>query len=67
LAKITNRWLKTVNNRLAIDCAMTNTKKYGRKALKSSLVKKTWKRTLRNERVLAKDWLSTVGVLVGVR
>jgi ribonuclease HI len=66
LTKITNRWLKTVNNRLAIDCAMTNTKKYGRKALKSSLVKKTWKKTLRNERTLAKDWPSTVGVLVGV-
>jgi ribonuclease HI len=66
LAKIMNGWLKTVNNRLAIDCAMTNTKKYGRKALKSSLVKKTWKKTLRNERALAKDWPSTVGVLVGV-
>jgi ribonuclease HI len=66
LAKIVNRWLKTVNNRLAIDCAMTNTKKYGKKSLKSSLVKKTWKKTLRNERTLAKDWPSTVGVLVGV-
>jgi ribonuclease HI len=66
LAKIVNRWLKTINNRLAIDCAMTNTKKYGRKALKSSLVKKTWKKTLRNERTLVKDWPSTVGVLVGV-
>jgi hypothetical protein len=45
---------------------MTNTKKYSRKALKSSLVKKTWKKTLWNERTLAKDWPSTVGVLVGV-
>jgi ribonuclease HI len=66
LAKITNRWLKMVNNRLAIDCAMTNTKKYGRKALISLLVRKTWKKTLQNERALAKDWPSTVGVLVGV-
>lgn len=31
--------------------------------MKASLVKD---KTLQNERTLAKDWLSTVGVLVGV-
>ncbi|KAJ7302897.1 hypothetical protein DFH08DRAFT_614223, partial [Mycena albidolilacea] len=66
LAKIVNQWLKTIDNGLAIDCATTNTKKYGRKALKSSLVKKTWQKMLQNERTLAKDWPSTVRVLVGV-
>ncbi|KAK6969611.1 hypothetical protein R3P38DRAFT_3336821 [Favolaschia claudopus] len=66
LAKIRNRWLKTINNRLAIDCAMTDKVKYGKKSLKSSLVKSTWRKTLRGERTLARDRPKTVGVLVGV-
>ncbi|KAJ7033898.1 ribonuclease H-like protein [Mycena alexandri] len=66
LPEIRNRWLKIVNNRLAMDCAMTNGFKFEKKALKMSLVKKTWKNTLKNERKLAKDWPKTVGVLVGV-
>ncbi|KAJ7495802.1 hypothetical protein B0H11DRAFT_1716579, partial [Mycena galericulata] len=67
LAKIRNRWLKVINNRLAIDCAMTNEFKYGKKALKLSLVKGTWKKTLEGERTLPNDWPRTVvGVLVGV-
>jgi ribonuclease HI len=66
LAKIQNRWLKIINNRLALDCAMTDKFKYAKKALKISLVKRTWKKTLKDERTLAKDWPKTVGVLVGV-
>jgi ribonuclease HI len=65
-AKIRNRWLKTINNRLAIDCAMTDKLKYGKKALKASLVKGTWRKTLKDERTLAKDWHKAGGVLVGV-
>jgi len=66
LAKIQNRWLKVINNRLAIDCAMTDKLKYGKKALKLSLVKGTWKKTLKDEHTLARDWPKSVGVLVGV-
>ncbi|KAJ7101781.1 hypothetical protein C8R44DRAFT_641334 [Mycena epipterygia] len=66
LAKIQNRWLKTINNRLAVDCAMTNDLKYGKKALKESLVKMTWKKTLKDERTLGRNWPRTVGVLVGI-
>ncbi|KAK7007353.1 hypothetical protein R3P38DRAFT_2553598 [Favolaschia claudopus] len=66
LAKTQNRWLRIINNRLAIDCAMTDRAKYGRKALKESLVKSTWRKTLKGERTLAKDWPKRVGVLVGV-
>ena len=40
--------------------------KYSRKALKISLVKNTWKKTLQDEHTLAKDWPKKVGVLVGV-
>ncbi|KAJ7872909.1 hypothetical protein B0H13DRAFT_2236247 [Mycena leptocephala] len=44
LAKIRNRRLKIINNRLAMDCAMTDKFKYEKKALKISLVKRTWKK-----------------------
>jgi hypothetical protein len=66
LPEIRNRWLKIINNRLALDCAMTDKFKYERKALQMSLVKATWKKKLKGERTLAKDWPRTVGVLVGV-
>jgi ribonuclease HI len=67
LAKIQNRWLKTINTRLAIDCAMTDKFKYEKKALSISFVKRTWKKTLKDEHTLAKDWPRTgIGVLVGV-
>ncbi|KAJ7940041.1 hypothetical protein B0H13DRAFT_1586764, partial [Mycena leptocephala] len=66
LAKIRNRWLKTINNRLAIDCAMTDKFKYEKKVLSISLVKRTSKKTLKDKRALAKDWPRTVGVLVCV-
>ncbi|KAJ7310138.1 hypothetical protein DFH08DRAFT_718924, partial [Mycena albidolilacea] len=66
LEKIRNHWLKTINNRLAVDCAMMNKLKYSKKALKISLVKSTWKKILKDEHSLAKDWPKKVGVLVGV-
>jgi ribonuclease HI len=66
LDEIRNRWLKMINNRLDIDCAMTDVFKYEKKALKVSLVKATWTKTLKGERTLAKDWPKRVGVLVGV-
>jgi ribonuclease HI len=68
-AEITRKWLWIINNRLQIDREMTNTNKYGRKALPLSLVKKTWSRTLKNEKELPDDWPSWsrgIGVLVGV-
>jgi ribonuclease HI len=46
LVEIRNRWLKTINNRLDINCAMTNALKY-EKALKVLLVKATWMKTLK--------------------
>ncbi|KAJ7432750.1 hypothetical protein B0H11DRAFT_1759784, partial [Mycena galericulata] len=71
-AKIQNRWIKTINNRLKMDCAMTDEFKWGKKALKVSLVKGTWKKTLKGERTLPNVWPKTGvnetgdGVLVGV-
>jgi ribonuclease HI len=47
--EIHNRWLHQINNRLMIDCAMTNKNKYGKRAIKTAVVKQTWKGILKDE------------------
>ncbi|KAH9833132.1 uncharacterized protein C8Q71DRAFT_725810 [Rhodofomes roseus] len=65
--EITNRWLQAINDRLAIDCNMTNTTKYGKKAIRPEIVKQTWRGVLRNEAYLPYDWAKGhVEVLVGI-
>jgi ribonuclease HI len=64
--EIHNRWLKSINNRLGIDSAMTNVVKYGKNAIKKGLVLATWKKVLKNEDTLPKDWTWETGVLVGI-
>ncbi|CAK5278421.1 unnamed protein product [Mycena citricolor] len=64
--EIQNRWLRAINTRLLIDCVMTNTARYGPKAIKPSLVRKTWTKTIQNEEHLPDDWTKGGGVLVGV-
>jgi hypothetical protein len=64
--EIHNRWLRAINNRLGLDCAMTNGVKYGKKAIKKSVVLKTWRKVLNNEDRLPKDWTWETGVLVGI-
>jgi ribonuclease HI len=64
--EIHNRWLKSINNRLNLDCALTNGVKYGKKAIKKELVQKTWRRVLKNEENLPKNWTWETGVLVGI-
>ncbi|KAK7005497.1 hypothetical protein R3P38DRAFT_2556889 [Favolaschia claudopus] len=63
LAKIRNRWLRAINSRLAMDCAMTDRFKWGKKALKT---KQTWKKTLKDELTLSRTWPMKSGVLVGI-
>jgi ribonuclease HI len=41
ISEIHNRWLHAINNRLLIDCAMTNRSKYGKRAIKTAVVKQT--------------------------
>ncbi|CAK5263304.1 unnamed protein product [Mycena citricolor] len=64
--EVENRWRRAINTRLLIDCKMTNEKRYGKKAIKPSLVKKTWAKTLKNEVNLPEDWTKEDGVLVGI-
>jgi ribonuclease HI len=64
--EIYNRWRKTINNRLELDCLLTDTRKWGKKSLNKSLVLMTWKGTLMNEDRHPEDFTGVTGVLVGV-
>ncbi|KAJ6572831.1 hypothetical protein DFH09DRAFT_916468 [Mycena vulgaris] len=64
--EIRNRWCKAINNRLNLDCILTNQMKYGKKAIKKTLMKKTWCKVLKDEDALPADWTRGTGVLVGV-
>ncbi|KAJ7682991.1 hypothetical protein B0H17DRAFT_942353, partial [Mycena rosella] len=64
--EIYNRWLKTINNQLGLDHAMTEEGKYGKRAIKNALVLKTWRKVLKDDHKLPKDWIWETEVLVGV-
>ena len=59
-------WLQAINRRLQLEMLSTDKARYGRRALKSTLVAKTWWGVLRNQELLDDDWLKGTGVLVGI-
>ncbi|KAK7455150.1 hypothetical protein VKT23_011021 [Stygiomarasmius scandens] len=63
--EVKNRWIAMLNERLELDCRMSN-KKYETKAIPKRLVQKTWRGLLFDEQNLPDDWTSTTGVLVGI-
>ncbi|KAF9494448.1 RnaseH-domain-containing protein [Pleurotus eryngii] len=64
--EIKRRWLGTMNRRLALDCTLTNSHKYGKRAINKHLVITTWSQIIKDERSLPKDWFKQSGVLVGI-
>ncbi|KAF9455620.1 hypothetical protein BDZ94DRAFT_1179626, partial [Collybia nuda] len=62
-----NKWIHCINTRLKLDRLQTNHHKFGKKALKESLVMDTWKGILKDEENLPKDWIRQSSVLVGIR
>ena len=66
VSEIYNRWTHALNVRINIDCLRINKAKYGAKALKKSLVLKTWTGILRDEDRLPADWTREARVLVGI-
>ncbi|KAJ7615152.1 hypothetical protein DFH06DRAFT_919230, partial [Mycena polygramma] len=64
--EIQNRWEHSLNIRISLDCLLTNKAKYGSKAIKKSLVLRTWSGILQNEDRLPADWTRETGVLVGI-
>ena len=65
--EVHNKWLAMINNRLSMDCLMTDRRRYGKKALKSKDVLLTWSGVLMDQENLPDNWLWQSGVLVGIR
>ncbi|KAJ7115514.1 hypothetical protein C8R43DRAFT_902649 [Mycena crocata] len=63
---IHNKWVHALNQRLQLDCGLTNYAKFGKQnAIKSSLVLQTWSSTLLNEDELPEFWIREPRVVVG--
>ncbi len=61
--EIFNKWNRAINNRLELDCLLTNSK-FGSRKLSKSVVTKTWQEVLHNRDSLPKDWTRETGVFV---
>ncbi|KAG1789812.1 uncharacterized protein HD556DRAFT_1433543 [Suillus plorans] len=64
--EIYNKWLHVINTRLKFDRLLTDSKRYGKKALKVETVLKTWSGLLLHEDNLPDNWVHNTGVLVGM-
>ncbi|KAI0054457.1 hypothetical protein BV25DRAFT_1833638 [Artomyces pyxidatus] len=62
---VQNRWLHTINTRLTLDRAMTNSR-FEKKALPEDTVLRTWSGVLSNKGSLPDNWMRSPGVLVGM-
>ncbi|KAJ7574960.1 hypothetical protein C8J56DRAFT_802209 [Mycena floridula] len=66
-AQIHNIWVQVMNERLKNDCLMTNQARYGKRALNSDLVLRTWSGTLRDENSLPDSWIMEPKGFIGYR
>ncbi|KAJ7673854.1 hypothetical protein DFH06DRAFT_1445365 [Mycena polygramma] len=64
--EIHNRWVATMNNRLQLDCRMTD-RKYEKKAVPVKTVLRTWTGVLHEEDSLPDNWTGGAEVLVGIQ
>ncbi|KAG1742985.1 hypothetical protein EDD22DRAFT_786484, partial [Suillus occidentalis] len=55
--EILNRWIHTINMRLKFNRLLTDSMRYGKKALKPETVLQTWNRVLQNEDNLLDNWI----------
>ena len=62
---VRRQWYNKINERMQIDCLLTNSYLYDRKALKTKAEYNTWAKCSTNEEDLHRDWCRHPGVLVG--
>ena len=62
---VKNRWHRKMNERMQIDCLLTNRYLYENRALKTKVVYNTWAGCSTNTEDLHRDWCRHPGVLVG--
>ncbi|KAG2088266.1 uncharacterized protein F5147DRAFT_748446 [Suillus discolor] len=56
-AEILNRWLHTINMRLKFNRLLTDSMRYGKKAIKVDMVLKTWSGLLKDKDNLPDNWI----------
>ncbi|KAF9459933.1 hypothetical protein BDZ94DRAFT_1267234 [Collybia nuda] len=64
--ELENKWIQCINTHLKLDKLQTNHSKFGKKAIKETLVLDTWEGILKDEENLPKDWIWQSSVLVGI-
>ena len=62
---VRERWYRQINGRMQIDCLLTNSFLYERKALKTKKVHATWAKCSTDRTSLHSEWCKHPGVLVG--
>ena len=62
---VANRWYRKINERMQIDCLLTNKYLYESKALKTEKVFNTWANCSTNKDDLHREWCKNPGFLVG--
>ncbi|KAJ7716486.1 hypothetical protein DFH07DRAFT_762425, partial [Mycena maculata] len=65
-AELHNKWLHCINSRLRTDALLTDTKKYGSRALNIRKVMNTWNGVLKDPENLPDIWVWQSGFLVGI-
>ncbi|KAF8982526.1 hypothetical protein BDQ17DRAFT_1262106 [Cyathus striatus] len=68
--EIESRWINTINTRINYDKILTDSRAYGKRALKHILVQNTWQSVLDTNQLIntiPDNWLSKAGVLVGIK
>jgi hypothetical protein len=64
--EIHNKWVNIINSRLKLDKILTNSHRYGNKAIPKDKVLETWSGVLYDEESLPDDWIKQSEVLVGI-
>ncbi|KAJ7429747.1 hypothetical protein B0H11DRAFT_2211913 [Mycena galericulata] len=64
--EIRNRWVSCINMRLKMDQLLTDTSRYGNRALNIRQVLRTWDGVLMDNNNLPENWIRQSGVLVGI-
>ncbi|KAJ7352012.1 hypothetical protein DFH08DRAFT_693556, partial [Mycena albidolilacea] len=60
--EVHNKWVLAMNNRLKLDCQMTDDRKYEKKAVPVKTVLRTWTGVLQDENKLPTNWTGEAGV-----
>jgi ribonuclease HI len=65
--EVHNKWVLAMNNRLKLDCDMTDDRRSEKKAIPVKTVLCTWTGVLEGKDELPTDWTGVAEVLVSIR